>query len=129
MFNSVVTVTKTETGATDADGRKLYKYTYTDGGAISGASNVGGIVGSNAGTLSNAYSTTAVAGASNVANIVGSNAGDVSNVYGYEVNSNTNVNDGTVTNSYIIKEDGTLAENGKDAKKLDSYAFDKKDTT
>ena len=129
VFNSVVTVTKTETGATDADGRKLYNYTYTDGGAISGASNVGGIVGSNAGTLSNAYSTTAVAGASNVANIVGSNAGDVSNVYGYEVNSNTNVNDGTVTNSYIIKEDGTLAENGKDAKKLDSYAFDKKDTT
>ena len=129
VFNSVVTVTKTETGATDADGRKLYKYTYTDGGAISGASNVGGIVGRNAGTLSNAYSTTAVAGASNVANIVGSNAGDVSNVYGYEVNSNTNVNDGTVTNSYIIKEDGTLAENGKDAKKLDSYAFDKKDTT
>lgn len=129
VFNSVVTVTKIETGATDADGRKLYKYTYTDGGAISGASNVGGIVGSNAGTLSNAYSTTAVAGASNVANIVGSNAGDVSNVYGYEVNSNTNVNDGTVTNSYIIKEDGTLAENGKDAKKLDSYAFDKKDTT
>lgn len=129
VFNSVVTVTKTETGATDADGRKLYKYTYTDGGAISGASNVGGIVGSNAGTLSNAYSTTAVAGASNVANIVGRNAGDVSNVYGYEVNSNTNVNDGTVTNSYIIKEDGTLAENGKDAKKLDSYAFDKKDTT
>lgn len=131
VFNSVVTVTKTETGATDADGRKLYNYTYTDGGAISGASNVGGIVGSNTagGKLSNAYSTTAVAGNSNVANIVGSNAGDVSNVYGYEVNSNTNVNDGTVTNSYIIKEDGTLAENGKDAKKLDSYAFDKKDTT
>ena len=131
VFNSVVTVTKTETGATDADGRKLYKYTYTDGGVISGAGNVGGIVGSNTaeGKLSNAYSTTAVAGNSNVANIVGSNAGDVSNVYGYEVNSNTNVNDGTVTNSYIIKEDGTLAENGKDAKKLDSYAFDKKDTT
>lgn len=131
VFNSVVTVTKTETGATDANGRKLYNYTYTDGGAISGASNVGGIVGSNTaeGQLSNAYSTTAVAGNSNVANIVGSNAGDVSNVYGYEVNSNTNVNDGTVTNSYIIKEDGTLAENGKDAKKLDSYAFDNKETT
>ena len=131
VFNSVVTVTKTETGATDADGRKLYNYTYTDGGAISGASNVGGIVGSNkaGGQLSNAYSTTAVAGNNSVANIVGSNAGNVSNIYGYEVNSNTNVNDGTVTNSYIIKEDGTLAENGKDAKKLDSYAFDKKNTT
>lgn len=128
VFNSVVTVTKTETGATDADGRKLYNYTYTDGGAISGTSNVGGIVGSNTaeGKLSNAYSTTAVAGNSNVANIVGSNAGDVSNVYGYEVNSNTNVNDGTVTNSYIIKEDGTL-QNGNDANKLDSYAFDDKD--
>lgn len=131
VFNSVVTVTKTETGATDADGRKLYNYTYTDGGAISGASNVGGIVGSNTaeGQLSNAYSTTAVAGNSNVANIVGSNDGHVSNIYGYAANGITNVNGGTVSNSYIIKEDGTLKENGKDAKKLDSYAFDKKDTT
>lgn len=130
VFNSVVTVTKTETGETDAEGSKLYNYTYTDGGAISGASNVGGIVGSNTaeGKLSNAYSTTAVAGNSSVANIVGSNAGNVSNVYGYEVNSNTNVNDGTVTNSYIIKEDGTL-QNGNDAKKLDSYDFDDKDKT
>ena len=128
VFNSVVTVTKTETGATDADGRKLYNYTYTDGGAISGASNVGGIVGSNTatGTLSNAYSTTAVVGTSNVANIVGSNAGNVSNVYGYEVNGNTNVNDGTVNNSYIIKADGTL-QNGNYANKLDSYDFDNKD--
>ena len=131
VFNSVVTVTKTETGATDANGRKLYNYTYTDGGAISGASNVGGIVGSNTaeGQLSNAYSTTAVAGNSNVANIVGSNAGQVSNIYGYAANRNTNVNGGNVSNSYIIKEDGTLKENGKDAKKLDSYDFDDKDTT
>lgn len=133
VFNSVVvvTVTKTETGATDANGRKLYNYTYTDGGAISGASNVGGIVGSNTaeGQLTNAYSTTEVEGNSNVANIVGSNAGQVSNIYGYKANGNTNVNGGTVRNSYIIKEDGTLAENGKDAKKLDSYDFDNKDTT
>ena len=131
VFNSVVTVNKTETGATDADGRKIYNYTYTDGGAISGASNVGGIVGSNTaeGKLSNAYSTTAVAGNSNVANIVGSNAGQVSNIYGYAANRNTNVNGGNVSNSYIIKEDGTLAENSKDAKKLDSYAFDNKNTT
>ena len=132
VFNSVVTVTKTETGATDANGRKLYNYTYTDGGAISGASNVGGIVGSNTagGQLTNAYSTTAVAGNSNVANIVGSNAGQVSNIYGYAANGSTNVNGGgTVTNSYIIKKDGTLKENGEDAKKLDSYTFDKKDIT
>lgn len=130
VFNSVVTVTKIETGETDADGRKLYKYTYTDGGAISGASNVGGIVGSNTagGQLSNAYSTTAVAGNSNVANIVGSNAGQVSNIYGYAANGNTNVNGGNVRNSYIIKEDGTL-QNGNNAKKLDSYAFDNKNTT
>mgnify|MGYP003188756870 CR=1 FL=1 len=127
VFNSVVTVTKTETDATDANGRN----TYTDGGAISGASNVGGIVGSNAagGTLSNAYSTTAVAGNNNVANIVGSNAGQVSNIYGYAANYNTNVNGGTVTNSYIIKKDGTLKENGNDAKKLESYDFDNKKTT
>ncbi|WP_419080513.1 filamentous hemagglutinin N-terminal domain-containing protein [Phascolarctobacterium succinatutens] len=134
VFNSVVvvTLTKTETGATDANGRKLYNYTYTDGGAISGTSNVGGIVGSNTaeGQLSNAYSTTAVEGNSNVANIVGSNAGQVSNIYGYAANRNTNVtnvNGGTVSKSYIIKADGTLAENSKDAKTLDSYAFD--DTT
>ena len=132
VFNSVVTVTKTETGATDADGRKLYNYTYTDGGAISGASNVGGIVGSNTGTLSNAYSTTAVEGNSNVANIVGSNAGQVSNIYGYAANRNTNVtnvNGGTVSKSYIIKADGKLAENDQNAKKLDSYDFDDKVTT
>ncbi|WP_304238835.1 filamentous hemagglutinin N-terminal domain-containing protein, partial [Phascolarctobacterium succinatutens] len=130
VFNSVVTVTKTETGATDANGRKLYNYTYTDGGAISGISNVGGIVGSNkaGGQLSNAYSTTAVEGNSKVANIVGSNAGQVSNIYGYAANRNTNVNGGTVTNSYVINADGTL-QNGKDAKKLDSYTFDKKDIT
>ena len=128
VFNSVVTVTKTETGATDAAGRKLYTYTYTDGGAISGNSNVGGIVGSNTagGKLSNAYSTTKVAGNSNVANIVGSNAGNVSNVYGYAVNGTTNVNGVTASNSYIIKEDGTL-QNGNNANKLDSYAFDDKD--
>lgn len=134
VFNSVVIVTKNETDATDANGRKLYNYTYTDGGAISGASNVGGIVGSNTagGQLSNAYSTTKVEGDSNVANIVGSNAGHVSNIYGYEANCNTNVtnvNGGTVSKSYIIKADGTLAENGNDAKKLDSYAFDNKETT
>ena len=130
VFNSVVTVTKTETGATDANGRKLYNYTYTDGGAISGASNVGGIVGSNkaGGQLTNAYSTTAVAGNSNVANIVGSNAGHVSNIYGYAANGNTNVNGDTGNNSYIINPDGTL-QNGKDAKKLDSYDFDNKNTT
>ena len=128
IFNSVVTVTKTETGETDAAGRKLYNYTYTDDGAISGYSNVGGIVGSNTGTLSNAYSTTAVAGNSNVANIVGSNAGNVSNVYGYAANGNTNVNNGTVTNSYIINADGKLQENGNDAKKLDSYGFENKAT-
>lgn len=130
VFNSVVTVTKTETGATDANGRKPYNYTYTDGGAISGARNVGGIVGSNTadGKLSNAYSTTKVAGNSKVANIVGSNAGQVSNIYGYAANGNTNVNGGTVTNSDIINADGKL-ENGKDAKKLASYAFDNKETT
>ena len=131
VFNSVVTVTKTETGATDANGRKLYNYTYTDGGAISGAGNVGGIVGSNkaGGQLSNAYSTTAVEGNSKVANIVGSNAGQVSNIYGYEANGSTNVNGVTVSNSYIIKKDGTLAENSKDAKKLGSYDFEDKETT
>lgn len=127
VFNSVVTVTKT--GETDANGKKLYNYIYTDGGEIRGASNVGGIVGSNTagGTLSNAYSTTAVAGTSKVANIVGSNEGHVSNIYGYAANGNNNVNGGTISNSHIIN-DGKL-ENGEDAKKLGSYEFDNKETT
>lgn len=131
VFNSVVTVTKTET---DADSKKLYDYTYTDGGEIRGDSNVGGIVGSNTaeGILSNAYSTTAVEGAvnGNVANIVGSNEGYVSNIYGYAANGDTNVtnvNGGTVNNSHIINADEKL-ENGKDAKKLDSYDFEDKNT-
>lgn len=130
VFNSVVTVTKTETGATDANGRKLYNYTYTDGGAISGAGNVGGIVGSNTaeGKLSNAYSTTALAGTSNVANIVGSNEGQVSNIYGYAANGNNNVNGGTISNSHIINNADGKLENGKDAKKLDSYDFEDKNT-
>ena len=132
VFNSVVTVTKTATDATDADGKKVYKYTYTDGGEIRGAGNVGGIVGSNTaeGILSNAYSTTKVAGNSKVANIVGSNEGHVSNIYGYAANGNTNVtnvNGGTVNNSHIINADEKL-ENGDDAKKLDSYDFEDEDT-
>lgn len=130
VFNSVVTVTKTETGATDADGKKLYNYTYTDGGEIRGAGNVGGIVGSNTaeGVLSNAYSTTAVAGTGNVANIVGSNAGQVSNIYGYAANGSNNVNGGTISNSHIINNADGKLENGNDAKKLDSYDFEDKNT-
>lgn len=58
---------------------------------------------------------------------MGSNAGQVNNIYGYAANGNTNVNHGTVTKSYIINADGTL-QNGKDAKKLDSYTFDDKET-
>ena len=52
-------------------------------GAISGVTNVGGIVGSNTGngTLTNAYNTTDVESSGTKGNIVGENSGTVENVY------------------------------------------------
>ncbi|MGB6873808.1 MAG: GLUG motif-containing protein [Dehalococcoidia bacterium] len=75
---------------------------------ITGAENVGGLVGYNRGTVSNSYSTGNVTGGSNVGGLMGWNyEGDVSNSYssgtvtGYgDVGGLAGRNDGTVSNSY-----------------------------
>ncbi|WP_157182314.1 YDG domain-containing protein [Methylobacterium sp. WSM2598] len=48
------------------------------GGSVSGGSDVGSLVGSNLGTISQAYATGSVSGASNVGSLVGSNLGTIS---------------------------------------------------
>jgi len=50
-------------------------------GAVTGGSEVGGLVGGNAGTLSNSYSTGAVTGNELVGGLVGGNSGTLSNSY------------------------------------------------
>ena len=74
---------------------------------VDGASMGGGLVGENAGTVSNSYSTGSVTGASMVGGLVGKNAGTVSNSYSTgSVTGNEPVgglvgwNTGTVSNSY-----------------------------
>ncbi|WP_421954681.1 YDG domain-containing protein [Polaromonas sp.] len=51
------------------------------GGSVIGSSTVGGLVGSNAGSISNAYTTGSVSGLRNVGGLAGSNAGNISGSY------------------------------------------------
>lgn len=71
--------------------------TIVGNGSVTGNTNVGGLIGTNSGTLSNAYSTSIVVGKTNVGNVVG---------------DNTN---GTVTNIYATNISGNLigTNNGK----------------
>ncbi|PWM79597.1 MAG: hypothetical protein DBY32_01660 [Phascolarctobacterium sp.] len=76
----------------------------TQQAAITGGTNVGGLVGNNAtdGELSNAYNTTDVIGTTNVGNAVGENSGKISSVFDVTNEGNTLVGtgSGTVTGSY-----------------------------
>lgn len=51
------------------------------GGAVSGSSGVGGLVGNNRGTISNAYATGTVSGTGNFGGFVGANTGTITNGY------------------------------------------------
>ncbi|WP_411883170.1 YDG domain-containing protein [Polaromonas sp. YR568] len=51
------------------------------GGSVVGAGTVGGLVGSNAGSISNAYTTGSVSALRNVGGLAGSNAGSISGSY------------------------------------------------
>lgn len=74
VFNTVMT-------GVDDKGNNVY-------GTITGGTNVGGLIGNNTGTLSNAYNTTEVSGnAASTGNLVGTNSGTVQYVYGYGVDS------------------------------------------
>jgi len=75
---------------------------------VNGSSNVGSLVGSNSGTISNIYTTGSVTGnADNVGALVGKNNGTISNSYVASPVSGTHYvgglvgyNSGTITNSY-----------------------------
>lgn len=77
-------------------------------GSVTGKENVGGLIGTNSGTLSNAYNTSTVTGTTNVGNAIGNNTD-------------------TVENIYATNPDGKLIGTGKNA--TDSYTFVGNDTT
>ena len=79
---------------------------------ISGDSNVGGIVGSNSGTLTDAYNMIDVSGTTNTGNAVGSNS-----------------NSGTITNVYATNTSGKLiGENNNTGETTNAYTFVAGDT-
>lgn len=55
--------------------------TLANGQSVKGTTNVGGVIGTNTGTLQNSYATHAVTGTTNVGNVVGDNSGTISNIY------------------------------------------------
>ena len=77
-------------------------------GTITGGTNVGGLVGTNSGTLNNAYNTTGVEG--NLENAVVGNA--------------VGENSGTITNIYAANTTGHLIGSGYDKSKVtNAYSF------
>ena len=89
----------------------------TGSGAITGKDNVGGLVGTNSGTLSNAYNTTAVNGAEgSTGNAVGVNDtnGTIENIYasntsGKLIGNNINTAQDAIQNAYSFVKDDTSA--------------------
>ena len=76
-------------------------------GSVSGANNVGGLVGSNSGNITNAYSTGGVGGNDAIGGLVGSNSGNITNAYGTgkvrgfaTVGGLVGSNSGNITNAY-----------------------------
>lgn len=112
--------TNTNTGTLD----QVFNTVMTADGTnqtINGGTNVGGIVGSNAGIVSNAYNTTGVIGNRNVGLIAGSNTStakdSISNVYSIDAGEDSLIGsdsvDDVVPNGFILSE--------SEAKKSESY--------
>lgn len=80
--------------------------------AIEGGTNVGGLVGNNGGTLSNAYNTTSEVNGNAVStgNLVGTNSGTVQYVYG--VASNLIGNGNAAEYGYVIDDSDTWLQEG-----------------
>lgn len=84
VFNTVMT-------GVDDKGNTVY-------GTITGKDNVGGLIGTNSGTLSNAYNTTGVSGEGGT--IIGNNEGNVSDVYNtWNINGSKLIGKGKSTNT------------------------------
>ena len=106
-------------------------------GAISGGNNVGGLVGTNSGTMSNAYNTTEVKSTNSgvVGNAVGENSGTITNIYASNTSGNLIGNaQGTINNAYSFVEGDdsatTVLDEKVEQKAEGSYGFDnKKDGT
>jgi len=87
--------------------------------AVTGSTQVGGLVGASNGTVSNSFSTGSVTGNSSVGGLVGENSGTVSNsfstgsvtgeYYEYDVGGLVGINSGTVSNSCST---GSVTGNG-----------------
>ena len=71
--------------------------------SVSGNGNVGGLVGSNAGIVRNAYSTGAVSGSSSVGGLVGYNSSGISNAY-----ATGSVSGSDIVGGLVGGNDGTL---------------------
>ena len=110
VFNTVMT-------GVDDKGNNVY-------GTITGKDNVGGLVGTNSGTLSNAYNTAEVKSTNNgvVGNAVGVNTNKVENIYGYsELVGNGN----EATKSYVINN----SDEWKQQEKYIGFDFTTSDNT
>ncbi|MFY9105463.1 hypothetical protein OZY38_09435, partial [Aliarcobacter cryaerophilus] len=89
---------------------------YVTGTVIGNDINIGGLTGSNSGTISNSYSTGTISGNNiNIGGLTGSNSGTISNSYSTgTISGNNNVgglvgsNGGTISNSYST---GTISGN------------------
>ena len=92
-------------GTNEKDGKldQVFSTVFNKDGSISGGTSTGGLVGTNAGTLSNAYNTSTVNG-TNVGTIVGNNTGNVENVYSTIAGDLTGDNS-KVNHGYIVTDD------------------------
>lgn len=112
----------------------------------SGSTNVGGIVGNNAGTVDQVFNTVmtengtgAISGGNNVGGLVGTNSGTLSNAYNTTEVTSTNSgvvgnavgeNSGTITNIYASNIIGNLIGTGYDNSKVtNAYSFATGDST
>ncbi len=111
VFNTVMT-------GVDDKGNTLY-------GTITGKDNVGGLVGTNSGTLSNAYNTTEVNGAEgSTGNAVGVNDGNNAKVnFIYDVTNTNNTLIGENTNNATISNSYTSADAEKGAVGTDGITY------
>lgn len=90
-------------------------YSWSEG-AVTGKVNVGGVVGRNSGTVTNAYNSTTVAGRTSVGSIAGENSGAISKTYDSKAQNEQLVGSGAGASESFIYEAGT-----EDAKKKASY--------
>ena len=103
--------------------------------AITGGNNVGGLVGTNSGTLSNAYNTTEVKPTNSgvVGNAVGENSGTITNIYAANTTGHligSGYDKSKVTNAYsFVSNDAsatTVLDEEVDQKIEKNYGFDNK---